>query len=607
MKISLKLSLAISLFVCYSFFLEKESTNYTVKITVQDSLTKEPLLAVTALSESLKDASSKGASSDIYGLVTFFSPKGQYKIELRYVGYQSKVIQLDLRSDTAFTVLMKEETAMLDEVRVVKKRSRVAETYGIRRRSSDYKTPVMEGIRSEPVTTSHSFTVESKSVSAGASGRILAGTLTAGEINDFAKWTLWEDLSENEFKVYKAKWDLEFKARSTVQVLFQNGYPIADALVELYSKKGAKLFTAKTDNTGKAELWYQSGYSNVKAKVIYKEEVQWVEVEESPKHMASVRFNQVCAVPEAVDIAFVVDATGSMGDEINYLKEELADVIVRASQSVPEAKMRTSAVFYRDRFDEYLVRSTPLCDNLDSTLNFIQEQWADGGGDFPEAVESGLEEAIVNLGWSKEARARILFLLLDAPPHEVDSVKKSLNRLVRIAAQKGIRIIPVTGSGIDKSTEFLMRSLALMTNGTYTFLTDHSGVGGTHLKPSTDSYEVEKLNDLMVKLIERYAHSDKCQLPKLSEESPKDSGSVAKNEDASFSLHPVPTKGPITVEVEKAGGILSLLDLNGRILFRAEMKERKKLESDFSQLASGVYVFRYQIGEAVVTKKWIRH
>ncbi|MDE7233584.1 MAG: hypothetical protein K2N29_00810, partial [Ruminiclostridium sp.] len=59
-------------------------------------------------------------------------------------------------------------------------------------------------------------------------------------------------------------------------------------------------------------------------------------------------------------------------------------------------------------------------------------------------------------------------------------------------------------SGVDTETEFLCRSFAAATGGTYTFLTDHSGIGGSHHEPTIGYYQVEKLNDMLVRIIEGY-------------------------------------------------------------------------------------------------------
>ena len=107
--------------------------------------------------------------------------------------------------------------------------------------------------------------------------------------------------------------------------------------------------------------------------------------------------------------------------------------------------------------------------------------------------------------WSTEARSRIAFLLLDAPPHRENQIIDELHNTIKTAAKKGIKIIPIVASGINKETEFLMRNFSIATNGTYVFITNDSGVGNEHLEPTVGEYEVEYLKDLMVRLIKKYS------------------------------------------------------------------------------------------------------
>lgn len=92
-------------------------------------------------------------------------------------------------------------------------------------------------------------------------------------------------------------------------------------------------------------------------------------------------------------------------------------------------------------------------------------QSADGGGDYEEAVEKAFEESVEHLEWSANARARILFLLLDAPPHAKSDVVNKMHLYIREAAQKGIRVVPIIASGDvsegGSGLEYLMRSIAL--------------------------------------------------------------------------------------------------------------------------------------------------
>lgn len=83
----------------------------------------------------------------------------------------------------------------------------------------------------------------------------------------------------------------------------------------------------------------------------------------------------------------------------------------------------------------------------------------------------------------------MIFLILDAPPH-FEHIERYKNAVIK-AAKMGVKIIPVTASGINRETDFLMKFTSILTNGTYTFITDHSGIGGDHLAPVHDEYEVE--------------------------------------------------------------------------------------------------------------------
>ena len=99
---------------------------------------------------------------------------------------------------------------------------------------------------------------------------------------------------------------------------------------------------------------------------------------------------------------------------------------------------------------------------------------------------------------------RILFLVLDAPPHQAPDNLAKIKDAVNEAQKKGIRIIPVSASGIDWETEFFLRFLSVSTNSTYVFITDDSGIGNPHHVPTVGKYDVEYLNDLMVRLITKY-------------------------------------------------------------------------------------------------------
>jgi hypothetical protein len=332
------------------------------------------------------------------------------------------------------------------------------------------------------------------------------GVVTAGEWSDKLHWDFWVSLlGEEEFSGYSKTWGFNPIKRLLFTVRDSQAKTVNDAQIEVRDQDNQTLWISRTDNVGTTVLW-PSLFSETKSpqQVIVRYQGQEFSF---PNFTFSASNEITLPVSRTTlynsDIAFVVDATGSMGDEMEYFKTELYDVLQRASQSNC-AQWKLGSVFYRDAGDDYLTRVSDFTPNANTTIDFMKQQTADGGGDWPEAVHAGLHDALNSLSWSEGARARLLFLVLDAPPHDDEQIKEQVREEIRLAAEKGIRIIPVAASGIDKSTEFLLRSFSLATDGTYVFITDDSGVGDSHLKPTVGEYPVEKLNDLLVRLIFQY-------------------------------------------------------------------------------------------------------
>ncbi len=351
--------------------------------------------------------------------------------------------------------------------------------------------------------------------STGSSGQagdttIQAGQLTAGEWNDLDNWDFWKELlAKDTISEYPGYWNFGGLGRVSLKVNRQDGSPLIDTEAALLGPDGEVLWQARTDNSGRAEFFpYLMGTGAgqpFRIKVGHQGQSYFLEdVKLFEAGLNELTVPATGANSQAADIFFVFDATGSMSDELEYIKVEINDIISRIQDENSQAAFRLGSVFYRDEGDEYVTRTSNLNGNFGQVAGFINNQRADGGGDYPEAVHSALQKAIEGQAWQEQARARLLFLILDAPPHHQEDVIEAIQDQLLLAARKGIRIIPVTASGIEKETEFLMRIMAIATNGTYTFITNHSGIGNEHLEPTVGEYEVEFLNDLIVRLVNEY-------------------------------------------------------------------------------------------------------
>jgi len=411
--------------------------------------------------------------------------------------------------------------------------------------------------------------------------------LTAGELSDFKKWKLWGDYSAADFSKYSEHWKLSFLRRYCVQV--QNSerkVAIGEKVFLIDRIKHDTVWAAITDNTGKAELWSDAGDEQSDL-AIYCAGEFLDEPVLFEKGINRMRLKKGCHVSNDVDICFVVDATGSMGDEISYLQSELNEIISSTATDHREVQLHLSSVFYRDVRDEYLTRDLAFTSDASSLVKFINEQRAGGGGDFPEAVEDALTVALEKLEWTEGARARILFLVLDAPPH--DAAKERMSVLIRKAAAMGVRIVPIACSGVNKSTEYLMRCAALATNGSYVFLTDDSGVGNPHIKPTTDEFKVELLSDLLKRLLGEMIAANACDAKPATTITKDTTEQLVK-----LTIYPNPTTGRVVLESTTSLKEVVITDFTGKLLSRLDTRDRKRRwVIHLSNNPSGTYLVRY--------------
>ena len=204
------------------------------------------------------------------------------------------------------------------------------------------------------------------------------------------------------------------------------------------------------------------------------------------------------ASPDFLDLVFVVDATGSMGDELEWLTRDLNRIVTTATGGLPGIDTRYGLIVYRDIGDEYVVRSYAFTGSAGEMRRELRAQSAAAGGDYPEAAAAAMEAAMA-LQWRRGTGERLLFHVADAPPHPEDSARYLAT--ARVAARANIQIFGLGASGVGDAAEFLMRQAAAQTGGRYLFLTDDSGVGNAHQEPKVSCYLVTELGALMARVL----------------------------------------------------------------------------------------------------------
>jgi hypothetical protein len=168
-----------------------------------------------------------------------------------------------------------------------------------------------------------------------------------------------------------------------------------------------------------------------------------------------------------VEVAFVLDTTGSMGGLIEGAKRKIWSIATAIVDSNPDADIRMGLVAYRDIGDDYVTKTFDLTADIQDLYAKLLELKARGGGDWPESVNEALDVAVNKLRWTEGGDTRrIVFLVGDAPPHMDYAQDVKYPTTLAVAKQKGI-IVNAVLAGDARDTERVWRDIAQNGNGRF--------------------------------------------------------------------------------------------------------------------------------------------
>ena len=326
-------------------------------------------------------------------------------------------------------------------------------------------------------------------------------SISAGEVDDNQRWV--------EYIKYREGYEgpqvnsLDVSERYIITVVDADGYPVPNATVRIATEEAVDLFEGRTYANGQTVFFPrvlpESGGSQ--AFTIH------VDVDGATKSDQFARIEgsdwtvilDATVEPSArvpLDLLFLLDATGSMSDEIDQIKSTLLSISSRISDLPSDTDLRFGMVAYRDRGDDFVTRTYHFEPDVQKFLNSIREVRADGGGDEPESLNEALHVAIGEPQWRPNA-VRLVFLIADAPPH-LDYAQDYDYAVEMVEANRqGIKIFPIASSGLDAQGEYIFRQIAVHTMGRFLFI-----LYGGSTPHSVGQYSVENLDDLVVKLVE---------------------------------------------------------------------------------------------------------
>ncbi len=335
-----------------------------------------------------------------------------------------------------------------------------------------------------------------------------ASGLKAGYSDDNAQFNYFVDFLRKYAEV--GHYDYDVSERITVRVLDSAGKPVANAKVTV-SAGGERLVSGLTYSDGgyrfyPAALGARSGDFSVRA-----EAGRLTASASAPRDGARVvearlQGPRTVVEPIPLDVLFVMDTTGSMGEEIERLKATMEIIYENLVGLKPRPLVRFGLVLYKDRGDEYVTEIVPFTDDLDAFRARLDPVQADGGGDGPEDLESALDDAVNRMDWNDDG-LRLAFVVTDAEAHLDYGREYTYVRAANDARARAIKLYTIGTGGLPLEGEYLLRQIAQLTDARYIFLTygerDESGGGveGSVSHHTGSNFQTDKLEAIIIRFV----------------------------------------------------------------------------------------------------------
>lgn len=191
-----------------------------------------------------------------------------------------------------------------------------------------------------------------------------------------------------------------------------------------------------------------------------------------------------------VEVAFVLDTTGSMGGLIEGAKRRIWSIASRIGEGRPRPELRIALVGYRDQGDAYITRVHDFSGDMDAVYQDLSAFEAGGGGDWPEHVSRAMSDAVHRVSWSQGPALRIIFLVGDAPPQVAYQDGYDYRRHAREARERGI-VVETIQCGPAADTANYWREIAQLGMGHYAQI---DGQGGMPVRITPVDAELARLN-----------------------------------------------------------------------------------------------------------------
>ena len=198
-----------------------------------------------------------------------------------------------------------------------------------------------------------------------------------------------------------------------------------------------------------------------------------------------------------LDLVLLLDATGSMADELDFLKAGLNEIAAQFNSQPDSTILRYGFVVYRDQEKSDSIQLFSLTNDWELFAETLMTVTAVGGGDYPENLNGGLYQAVTGMNWNPAAE-HLLILLGDAPPHPDTGETVPFEEILLGSVAQNITIFTVGSDGLNETGAAIYQQIADVGNGRFIFVShnpENNRLNAPVVQPITN------LSDVFVEIV----------------------------------------------------------------------------------------------------------
>jgi hypothetical protein len=148
--------------------------------------------------------------------------------------------------------------------------------------------------------------------------------------------------------------------------------------------------------------------------------------------------------------------------------------------------------------------------------------------------------------------------------------------------------------------------MAAITHGDYVYLSDHSGIGNPHIKPTGIKENIDLLENKLKEIILKYTYNKNCDLDSIQKQNIQPRTDIFGNDQIILQCYPNPATSFINIKANTAIESVELYELSGKLIVN-DLNVKLNFKNEYTlvlpKMADGIYVLKVRVGKEIFQNK----